>query len=160
MAFGALVLAWITSWRLAPVPAVGLVLMILIGVLAVPALRQGATNVKLARESLEVPNSAVRLDKCLYAGDGSQVELARQLRARIPPDHSFAVETLPVDRPCFQLNVLPRRLVRPSDEPEWTLQGAPFSPELQGRMRRERVLPEAGRRVLVLGPGRVLVRNR
>lgn len=160
MAIGALLLAWITPWRLAPVPAVGLALMILTGVLAVPALRQGATDVKLARDSLETPNAAVGLDKCLYAGDGSQVELARQLRSRIPPDDSFAVETLPVDRPCFQLNVLPRRLVRSSDDPEWTLQGAPFTPELQGRMRRERALPEARRRVLVLGPGRVLVRNR
>lgn len=159
IALGALVLISVTGWRLSFTTSLTLALVALVGVLAVPSLWRGAAGLKDARDSLRTPTTAVRMDKCLLVRSG-QVEVARLARRRIAPQDSFAVESLPIDNPCFQLNVLPRRLVSPSDEPDWTLRGAPFDEPLQRRIRRERLLPEGKRKVQLLNTSLVLIRHR
>jgi hypothetical protein len=134
---------------------------VLLAVLVLPVLWRGAAALDGARAGLKQPDPNARHDKCFFdRGLQWQLGFVAWIQARIPTSDSFAVDSGTVDRACFQLSMLPRRLVRPEDEPLWTVRIGPFSPELRDRIREERSLPREERGVRVFQPGHALIRER
>ena len=121
---------------------------ILLCVLVLPSLWQGASGLDAAREGLRSPVPFARHDKCFYdRGRASQLGIVRWLQPRIPSGDSFALDSRSVDRTCFQLVMLPRRLVSRSDHPDWTVAIG-------------QAAPRPSERVQVFGPNTALIRER
>jgi hypothetical protein len=138
-----------------------IVVALLLAILVLPVLWRGAAGLDGARAGLRSPDPNARHEKC-FIDRGLQWQLGflAWIQGHIPPGDSFAVDSSTVDRGCFQLNMLPRRLVRKEAEARWLVKVGAFSPELRREIRRERGLPPSERRVLVLEPGLGLIRER
>ena len=149
------------SQREAAPAAAPAVIAVLLAVLVLPVLWRGAAGLDGARAGLKSPDPSVRHDKC-FVDRGLQWQLGfvAWLQGRIPPGDPFAVDSSTVDRACFQLNLLPRRLVRREQEPAWIVWIRSFSPELRERIRQERSLPPDQRSVRVFEPGLALIGER
>jgi hypothetical protein len=134
---------------------------VLLAVLVLPVLWRGGAGLDVVRSGLREPDPNVRHEKCFFdSGHQWQLGFVAWIQARIQPRDSFALDSRDVDPACFQLNMLPRRLVRAADEPLWTVWIRKFSPELRDRIRQERSVPRDERRVRVLEPGLALIRER
>jgi hypothetical protein len=137
------------------------VVALLLAVLVLPVLSLGASSLDDVRDGLKEPDPAIRHEKCFFdAGRQYQLGFLTWVQGRIPPGDTFAIDSRDKDQACFQLNMLPSRLVRLSDEPAWILRMGRLSAELRDRNRRERNLPRDERTVLVLRPGFALIRER
>jgi|SRR5215218_2412296 len=133
---------------------------VLLAVLVLPVLWRGASGLDSVRSGLTEGDPYARHEKCfLDSGRQSQLGFLAWIQTRIQPGDSFAVDSTDVDPACFQLNMLPRRLVRRTDEPLWTVRIGAFSPELRDRIRQERSVPRDERRVRVFEPGLALIRE-
>jgi hypothetical protein len=134
---------------------------VLLAVLVLPVLWRGASALDVARSGLREADPGARHEKCFFdRGLQWQLGFVAWIQARIEPGDSFAVDSEDVDRACFQLNMLPRRLVRRTDEPLWTVRIGAFSPELRERIRREQGLSKDQRQVRVFQPGLALIGER
>jgi hypothetical protein len=162
LAVGAAALVALSAAMRASVPAaVPAATAVLLAVLVLPVLWRGAAGIDGARSALRQPDPNIRHDKCFFdRGLQWQLGFVAWLQARIRPGDSYAVDSSTVDRACFALNMLPRRLVRREQDPLWTVRIGSFSPELRERIRGERSVPADQRSVLVFEPGLALIRER
>jgi hypothetical protein len=162
LAVGGAALVALSAAIRASVPAAApAAIAVLLAVLVLPVLWRGAAGVDAARSGLRQPDPNIRHNKCFFdRGLQWQLGFVAWLQARIRPGESFAVDSSTVDRACFALNMLPRRLVRREADPQWTVRIGSFSPELRGRIRGEQSLPADQRSVLVFQPGLALIRER
>jgi len=130
-------------------------------VLVLPVLWRGASGLDDARAGLRSPDPNARHDKCFIdRGRQAQLAIVYWLQGQMAADDSFAVESSSIDRACFALVMLPRRLVRPTDRPDWTVVVGRVSPALRLRAREERRLAPADRRVRVFERDAALLRER
>jgi hypothetical protein len=129
-----------TTTRASLAGSVTAAVALLVCVLVLPTLWRGAAGLDDARAGLRSPVPFARHDKCFYdTGRALQLLSVNWLAARIPPRDSFALDSRSVDRACFQLVMLPRRLVSKADRPDWTVVIGKLSPAQ--RRRHPAVLP-------------------
>jgi hypothetical protein len=162
LAVGAATLVLLRSWFTGAAPAAAPVAVaIVLATLVMPVLWRGAAGLDAARAGLKAADPNARHQKC-FIDRGAQWQLGflAWVGSRVPSDDSFAINSDEVDRACFQLNMLPRRLVRPDEDPMWTVKVGAFSRELRDRIRRERSLPDSERTVLVFDRKLALIRER
>jgi hypothetical protein len=134
---------------------------VLLSVLALPGLWRGAAGLDSIRTGLREPIPAARHNKCFFdRGLGWQLGFVAWIQARIQPGETFAIQSSTVDRACFQLSMLPRRLVRNEQDPMWTVWIGKFTPELRDRIKQESARPRAERTVRVFGASFALIRER
>ncbi len=157
----AAIVALVPDIRASAVSSVPVAVAVLLSVLALPVLWRGAAGLDAARAGLKEADPAARHNKCfLDKGFGWQLGFVAWIQGRIGPGESFAVHSRTVDRACFQLSMLPRRLVRPNDRPDWTVWIGEFTPELRARIRKEAGLPPEQRSVQVFDESFALIRER
>ena len=155
------IVALVPGIRAKAVSSVPVAVAVLLSVLALPVLWRGAAGLDAARAGLREADPAARHNKCFldkgFGGSsglspGSKAASGRASRSRFTPRT--------VDRACFQLSMLPRRLVRADDRPDWTVWIGEFTPELRARIREEAGLPPDQRSVQVFDESFALIRER
>ena len=127
-----------------------------------PVLWRGAAGNDAARSGLRQPDPGIRHEKCFFdRGLQWQLGFVAWIQSSTRADKSFAVNSRVVDRACFQLVMLPRRLiVRAGFAPDWSVRIGDFSPELRRRIDRSKSYPRDERRVRIFEPGLALIRER
>jgi hypothetical protein len=131
-----------------------------LAVAVLPQLWHGAAAFDSARHALQLPKGDAGHQKCFYdRGRPGQVPFVYWLRARIPEGDSFALEGRAADRGCFQLSLLPRRLVWRSAHPRWLVRLTPPSATVRRRLRLNRALPDGQRSVWLYHGGFSLIRQ-
>jgi hypothetical protein len=100
-------------------------------------------------------------EKC-FTDDGHDwaVPFVHWLAKTIPKSDDVALKATNVSGGCMQLTLLPRRFVRASQHPRWTVLAEPLPPAVRREARRQRGLPPAQRTVTVFAPGLALLRHR
>jgi hypothetical protein len=85
-------------------------------------------------------------EKCLAdGGNGEIVPFVRWIAARVPEDEDFHYVSGSFDRPCFQLALLPRRIV-PAGEARYVVYASPPNPADRRLLRSQwRLKPEERR---------------
>jgi hypothetical protein len=159
---GAVLLAgWLgTSLGFRLAPAVAGVAVVVLGALLVPGLWGAAAGFDDVRAGLVTAPDVREQEKC-FADNGANglIPITRRLEALIPPDATVGLDGHAIPGPCLQLVLLPRRFVPASADPSYVVIVRDLTAAEQAQGRRERALPEAQRRIVVLGEQTALVRK-